>query len=296
MSQGPVTAGIGWLDGSAKTPMPEEVRRVVGSRFGEEFDVVPSGFYQRAVGYRGGAARVEWDGRADAASTTRVEVKQGALDELGLVGSVELMRELTDAGVTLSRTDQWVNDRDRRMTPARVRAAVLGGQAVTHARPGRYFRDDLDGRETYYLGRPSSDRLVRCYDRPDTQCRMELQARRRYAAHAGSLVMAAESPAVAVVSNVISFVDFRESKARDRSGRRRPRLDWWAAVVEDSARAEAAPSRPRPSLEELAGYFREHWARALAELVGEFGSGWLEDVLSDGFDRLREQREVEVVA
>lgn len=292
MSQGPVTAGIGWLDGSAKTPVADEVRSVIGARFGDEVEVPASGFYGSALAYRGGSARVEWDGHGNAMGTTRVEVKQGALDELGLAGTVVLMRDLREVGVTFSRSDHWINDRDRRMTPGRVREAVLGGQAVTHARPGRYIRDDATGRETYYLGRPTSDRLARCYDREDEQCRLELQARRRFGEHAAGLVLAAPVPALAIASNVISFVDFRESHARDRNGGRRPRLDWWAAVVADAAKAEAAPSRPRPSLEELAAYFRENWARALAELVRGMGTDWLNDVLADGFDRLAEQEAV----
>src|SRR4051794_18136984 len=81
---GPVTAGIGWLDGSAKWPIADEVRRVIGARFGDEFEVPASGFYGAALGYRDGVARVEWNGHGDAAGTTRVEVKQGGLDRLGL--------------------------------------------------------------------------------------------------------------------------------------------------------------------------------------------------------------------
>jgi hypothetical protein len=284
---GHVQVGLGWLDGTVKSPEPGEVQRVIGDRFGEPFDAVPVGWYGKRAGYDGGRVGVSWMGRADASGTTRVDVTQTAFDGLGLAGSVALLRDLRGLGFRASRLDEWVDDYERRVTPERVRAAVLGAQAVTHARPGRWMVDDITGFTTYYLGRPDSDRMVRCYDRREPT-RYELQSRREWAEHAASVVASASEPVAAVLGNLVSFADYRESRGRS-DGRRAPRLDWWQAVVGDEAKAEGAPSRPRPSLEEVAWVFRRQWAPTFADLFEAFGEEWVNDVLREGFARRSEE-------
>jgi hypothetical protein len=287
---GGVTVGLGWLDGTAATPMPDGIIGTLEERFGERVvDLPPSGWFSRAVGFDGGRARVEWNGRGGAAGRTRAEVKQTALDRLGLVGSVDLLRSLDGLGFRSSRVDEWIDDEGRRATPALARRAVLAGQAVTHARPGQFWHDDEDGRETYYLGRASSDRRARVYDKLEpARTRIELQSRRRAAVWSQIQMVKADSPSRAVVGDVVAFVDFRESRARS-DGRRAARLPWWAAVVGDMARAEAAPSRPRPSVEDVAEYLMANWSRKFAEVVDEMPAGWLDEFLSVGRGRLAEE-------
>lgn len=291
MSGGSVTVGLGWLDGTAKTPEPREVQNVIEGVFGPGVEVPASGFFGRAMAHDGRRVRVEWDGRKDARGHVRASVTQTALDPLGLDGQVDLLRRLTETGYRPSRLDQWVDDAERRVRPSLARQAVLDGQVVTHARPGRHWRDDDDGRETYYLGRPGSDRMLRVYDKLDPErTRVELQARRDAAAHAAGIVLAAapEARPSAVMSNVISFVDFRESRARS-DGRRAPRLPWWQAVVADTARAAALPPRPRLTIEELAAWFDVAMGKTLAELHRELGNDWLDAQLQRGHLRLAEE-------
>jgi hypothetical protein len=152
--------------------------------------------------------------------------------------------------------------------------------------------DDLTGRQTYYLGRPGSDRMARCYDRENADARYELQSRNDAARHAAAVLLRSSDPVAAIFSNVISFADYRESKRRDREGARVPRLGWWADVVGDLARAEAAPSQPRPSLAEREAYFRRHWSRALAELYMSLGPDWLNDVIREGAGRMDEREAI----
>lgn len=227
----------------------------------------------------------------NAAGTTRVEVKQSALDGLGLAGSVALLADLRAEGFAESRLDGWLDDYQGRITPARVRAAVLEDLAVTHARPGRWVHDDEDGSSTYYLGSVTSDRRTRTYDKRGPT-RHELQARRAAARSFGDGLMNGE-PARAVLSNLVSFADFREGRGRDhRTGERVPRLDWWHELVGESSKAEGAPSRPRLSIEELAVYFERFWSRSVALLVDEFGPGYLDQVLRLGRMRLADGEEV----
>jgi Replication initiation factor len=285
-----VTVGLGWLDGTAKTPEPEEVRKVIEARFGPGVEVPASGFFGRAMSYDGRRVRVEWDGRKDARGHVRAAVTQSALDPLGLVGQVDLLRSLTGTGYVASRLDEWIDDPERRATPSLARRAVLDGHAVTHARPGRFWRDDLDGRETYYLGRPGSDRMLRVYEKVDPdRTRIELQSRRDAAAHGARLLLAAPVAPAALMSNVVAFVDFRQSKQRDRHGTRRPRLGWWEAIVGDVARAEALPPRRRLTIPELAAWFDVAMGKTLAELHRELGNEWLDEQLRRGHLRLAEE-------
>lgn len=292
MSEG-VTVGLGWLDGSAPVAVPDGLVSVMESRFGQSVrDLPPSGFYGRAVGFEGGRARIEWMGRANALGSVRVEVKQSALDRLGLAEGVGLLRSLGGAGYRPSRVDLWMDDEGRRVTPALVRAAVLGGQAVTHARPGRYWMDDADGRETYYLGRAGSDRMVRFYDKLEpVRTRSELQARRLRAFVAGSRVVSSAHAPSAIVGELLSFVDFRESHGRS-DGQRAPRLAWWAAVVGATEKAAPAPARPAPTVEEVAEYLMANWSRKFAEVVDEMPRGWLDEFLRVGRLRLADDERV----
>lgn len=265
--------------------------RVVESRFGQATEVPASGFFGQAVAFDGRRARVEWDGRKDARGYVRAEVSQSALDRLGFEGSVDFAAALRSAGFRASRADLWIDDPERRVTPGRVMQAVAEGQAVTHAKPGIEIIDHADGRRTYYLGRPTSDRRLRVYDKlmPD-RTRVELQARREAAAWAiQSMLAAAEAdrPA-ALIGQVVRFVDFRSHKAAGERSRA-PRLDWWQEVVGDAAKAEAAPSRPRLSIPELAAWFERSMGRVLAELHDELGDEWLAGVIERGVARLEEE-------
>jgi hypothetical protein len=288
-----VTVGLGWLDGSAGVPSPERLVAVMRERFPKVVDLPSSGFYGRAVGFDGGYARVEWMGRANALGTSRVEVKQSALDRLGLAGGTQLLGDLMAEGFRASRVDVWVDDEQRRITPGKVRAAVLDGQAVTHARPGRSITDDQDGRQTYYLGRAGSSRLMRFYDKLDPpRTRSELQARKEMARSIAAGVVQSGGAPAALMGQVVSFVDFRESRGRS-DGVRAPRLDWWAAVVGDTVKAQGAPARPRPSIDELAVYLEDAWSRKFAEVVDAKGRGWLERFLSIGRERLARANDAE---
>jgi len=289
-----VTTGLGWLDGSAAgAVIPDQLASVLGDTFGESTDGLGSGWYRRGMTFDRGRARVEWDGKGNAAGSVRVEVQQTALDGLGLDGSVTLARSLGEAGWEASRLDCWVDDPERRILPALARQAVLEGQAVTHARPGKWVHDDTTGRATYYLGATGSDRRTRFYDKLEPErTRTELQARRDAARH-GMFVIANAPPEQrpsAVLANIVSFVDFREGRKRS-DGVRRPRLPWWDAVVGDVAKAAAAPSRPRLSLEERAEWFRQTMSGVLADLYREMGPEWVSDVIREGLARLDDRQE-----
>lgn len=288
MSQG-AQIGLGWIDGSAWFDDPGGLLEVMTKHLGPSDGAGPgTAFYGTSAKFDRGRALVHWNGKQNAAGTSRAEVKQQALDGLGFAGGLALLVDLKREGFMLSRLDEWVDDYDGRITPDRVRAAVNGSQAVTHARPGRWVHNDEDGSSTYYLGAPSSDRRVRTYDKRGP-VRMELQARNDWARANGRALLRSIEPERAVLSNLVSFVDFRESRARDRDGHRVARLDWWESLVGDAAKAEGAPSRPRLSLEELALYALQYWSKSLAVLDREMGPDFIDQLLRAGRERLGEE-------
>lgn len=282
--------GFGWMDGSARAEDPEQLVEVLRETFGSETRPGPrTGFYSDAISFDVGRAHVMWNGRENARGTTRCEVEQSACDELGWPGSFELARRLREATWRPSRNDLWLDDYLGRLTVAKVDAAIMAGQAVTHARPGRLTLNRDDGSSTYYLGQPASDRRMRTYDYRGP-VRAELQARRRWAVASLDSVLKAEDPPRAVLSNLVSFVDFRESRKRDRVGARAARLPWWDELVGETVKAEGVPSRPELSPSALAVYVMGHWARTLAELERHFGSIYLDQLIRHGRVILEEER------
>jgi len=288
--------GLGWMDGSARAEDPEQLVEVLRETFGSDTRPGPSvGFYNQSVSFDYGRAHVMWGGRAMADGTSRCEVEQSALDELGFAGSLALARRLREATWRPSRTDLWLDDYLGRITPGRIDEAIMAGQVVTHARPGRLTLNRDDGSTTYYHGKPGSDRMVRTYD-VRGPVRMELQARRRPAVAALDSVLKSEDPPRAILGNLVSFADFRESRVRGHGNVRAARLPWWDELVGDVAKAEGVPSRPELSLSALAVYVMGHWARTLAELERDLGSVYIEQLLRHGRTVLDEERAKEGVA
>jgi hypothetical protein len=285
------------MDGSARTDNPGDLLDVMAKHFpGDTKDGPRSPWYDRSEAFDRGRAVVYWGGRGDTADTCRAEVTQSALDGLGFAGGLALARDLVEVGWRASaRMDVYLDDDLGRITPARVDQAIMAGQAVTHCRPGRITLNRDDGSSTYYLGAPASDRRMRVYDKRGPT-RAELQARRKASQAVLASLLGAEDPAQAVLANLVSLADFRESRRRLGHGNERaPRLDWWHELVGDTAKAEGAPSRPELSLSERADWVDRSLSAVLADLDANLGPAYLEKVLKHGRATLR-ARKLRVVA
>ena len=283
--------GLGWMDGSTRHSDPEELGDTLAKYFGDDLKEGPrTGWYARSWSFDRGRSFVFFGGRGDAEDTCRVEVQQTALDSLGLAGGLELGRDLRDLGWKPSRMDVYVDDELGRITPRRVDEAIQAGQVVTHCRPGRLTLNRDDGSSTYYLGAPASDRRARIYD-VRGPVRMELQTRRASAVAVLDSLLGSDDPGMAVLGNLVSLADFRESRGRDHhTGRRAPRLSWWAELVGDATKAEGAPSRPELSLAERAEWVDRSLAVVLADLDANLGPSFLDGVLKRGRVKLRHRK------
>jgi hypothetical protein len=291
--------GLGWMDGSARNGNPGDVLDVMEKHFGGDTKDGPrTGWHGASLSFDHGRASVFWEGRGNAKETTRVEVTQGGCDGLGFDGSIALARDLVAVGwKSRARMDVYLDDYDGRISPAKARAAVRAGQVVTHARaakegacPGKFIDNDYDVTTSYYLGQPSSDRQLRIYDKRGPT-RVELQARRAAAVAVLDSLLGAEDPGRAVLGNLVSFADFRESRGRTGLGHRRAaRLGWWGDLVGEAAKVEGVPAAPDRSLAERAEWFDRSLGATLAELERDMGPEWVEAVLRKGHQKLRARK------
>lgn len=294
-----LSIGLGWLRGTLRTD-PDTVLRLLARWWG---DATPrdggTRWYRRTWGLDDGRVMVAADGIGQAAGTVMVDVRQSALDGIGWDGGSALLRALLAAGVRLSRIDLYCDDRGVSATPSDVWAAVRSGDVVTHARleDAQRHETNRDGSETVYIGQRTSERMLRVYRKPDDlgdRVRWELETHDDAARHLASMLasLPADSRAPSGLGAVFwgylsGFVDFREgARAADGNGSRRPRLAWFAALVEAAERIPGrAAAEVVASVDRLARWLDRQAAPALARVFAAYGSDWLNDVLRSGWAR-----------
>lgn len=128
----------------------------------------------------------------------------------------ELCSRVIRFGARSSRIDLTINFHEGHLTPARLRDAVENGTAKTKSNRSRFItgRDKNIVGDTYYIGSPTSDRQLRCYDKAAelqivdhaAWVRLELECRRLVAN--GALHSTAENGIEATVNG--HFMDFLE--------------------------------------------------------------------------------------
>jgi hypothetical protein len=238
------------------------------------------------------------DGVGQAAGTVMVDIRQSALDGLGWDRGVQLLRDLLDAGVRFSRLDLYCDDRGVSAYPSDVWEAVRAGDVVTHADLSKSTRHEgMDGSETVYIGRRESERMLRVYRKPDDlgdRVRWELETHDEAARHLAAMLATLTPDSLApdglggVFWGYLSgFADFREgARAADGNGSRRPRLAWFAALVDGAARIRGrAADAVVSSVDRLARWLDRQAAPSLARVFAEYGPDWLNGVLRSGWDR-----------
>lgn len=293
-----LSIGLGWLRGTLRSD-PDGVLALLASVWGE---ATPrdggTRWYRRTWGLDDGRVMVAADGVGQAAGTVMVDIRQSALDGLGWAAGVQLLRDLLDAGVRLSRLDLYCDDRGVSAHPSDVWAAVRAGDVVTHADLTKSTRHEgMDGSETVYIGRRESERMLRVYRKPDDlgdRVRWELETHDEAARHLAAM-LATLTPSTLAPDGLggvfwgylTGFVDFREgARAADGNGSRRPRLAWFASLVDGAARIRGrAADAVVSSVDRLARWLDRQAAPSLARVFAEYGPDWLNDVLRSGWDR-----------
>ena len=297
--------GLGWLQGTVRRKAPERVVELLRGAVGAEPEGRGGGTHWYAESVRVGPhALVAWEPRRrPEAAETYFEVHQTGLDELGGARSLRLAADLHEAGARYTRVDGYYDDHARHAEPPTVAEAFRRGLAVSHIRRVRELREYVlaKGKEdawpdgaTTYLGSPTSEAMVRIYDkaaesgRVDAGVRWEVQMRRRRAeVFAAGAVTAGEGLGAYVLGCIRGLVDFR-ARAGVVHGDRAPLIDWWAAIVADAARVGLNKPAKVDTLEQRAVWLERQAAPSLALLWIAYGSDWLNELLLSGEGRLSE--------
>jgi Replication initiation factor len=299
--------GLGWLQGTVRRKAPERVVELLRGAVGAEPEGRGGGTHWYAESVRVGPhALVAWEPRRrPEAAETYFEVHQTGLDELGGARSLRLAADLHEAGARYTRVDGYYDDHARHAEPPTVAEAFRRGLAVSHIRRVRELREYVlaKGKEdawpdgaTTYLGSPTSEAMVRIYDkaaesgRVDAGVRWEVQMRRRRAeVFAAGAVTAGEGLGAYVLGCIRGLVDFRV-RAGGVHGDRAPLVDWWAAIVADAARVPLNGPAKVDTLEKRAVWLEKQAAPSLALLWIAYGSDWLNELLLSGEERLTEEQ------
>lgn len=159
-----------------------------------------------------------------------------ACEHLGLV---KLLSLGTLLNLNVTRLDGAIDHCP--YTPRELRDAHEAGLTRTHAKVSQSITSSTG--ETFYLGSPSSDVRLRCYDRRGFT-RSELQLRRGHAQNFfDGLLARDESELPELFLGVLrNFVDFVEP-SEDSNRSRWDLLPWWSAFVNDFRRVRLAPVR-----------------------------------------------------
>ena len=285
------TVGVGWLRGTIRGDL-EGVRSLLVEVFGPaQPRAMGTLWYASSEWYGDRRVVVGWDGRGPCAGTVLVDVTQTALDTLGWDGSMHLIRGLVALGFRASRVDVWVDDHARHASARKVRAAIVARRFTSHAQPGGYREDDRTGAATAYLGARESERMLRVYDKDPGQgtarTRYELEMKHATAREVPALLLGAADAPRGMISGLLrGFVDFVDREDGER-GDRAALTDWWAALVGDLERVKVAVARRVDSLARRALWVRHQVAPTLGLLFAHpgYGTGWLNDVLTDGLGR-----------
>lgn len=281
-------AGVGWLRGTFRGVERDDVLRLLQPFFGAS---VPRAgatrWYRSTASLADRRVVVAWDGQGGATGTVMVDVTQGALDGLGWARSIDLLRELDGQGFRASRLDVYLDDRQRLADPRDVYQAVGDLNVVTHARGGQWM-ENRQGGATAYVGVRESERFLRVYRTGPVHgfeaTRWEIENKRDAARSALRLLTSSHEPMIEAVRLLVSFVDFR-GRVDGQRGSRAPRLAWWAALVGSLTKVAGVTAVRIDSVARRATWLRRQVAPSLAAVWASYGSGWLNDLLSDGLDR-----------
>jgi hypothetical protein len=288
------TLGIGWLQGTLRGSI-DECRDRLTSVLGrwEERDGGTK-WYRRSASLGDLGAMLAWEprGSANRPNEILVIVPQSSLDVLGWDAGVELYGLLVDVlGLRVSRLDLYYDDAERVVDPRAVLDAINDGRAVTHARYTRAVSDSNDGWTTY-VGRRSSEQMLRCYRKwaesgDDTAgVRWELELRGPRAVAVSEAVLTSEAPARAFWGVLRGFIDFRE-RVGVQNGDRAPLVDWWARLIGSADRVVLATARRVESLHRRMQWLIRQAAPALASVMVAHGEVWIAQLLDDGVRRMR---------
>jgi hypothetical protein len=282
-----VRFGIDWfaftVKGSQRTFILERLVEAFGDPWRDGWEVVwRGGRRERTKGAFGTLVEIDWSEK-----WVHVQIKGKGCRAVGVEALIRLHEllwtRLGDAYV-VKRVDLAWDDHRKRMTPGdfRVRFWDAGKkckrpEVVCKARGGHAREDDgPDGGGSYTVGKRTSKRMLRVYDKRAESggkvdaIRFELECKEKVAADAMQAMSGAVgNRSAAALRFLVGFIDFREV-AEGKSVRERRRTRWWAEFVGDAKKAKLSRLERKGLEEWRAVYTKQNSSgfRLLVHLCG----------------------------
>jgi hypothetical protein len=207
------------------------------------------------------------------------------------------LRYILDLGAKMSRVDFALDDRTEQLSMDLITEHVRSGALVTRWRKGRHIQGTLEGKgETHYFGSPTSDSLLRIYDKqaeqfektgddPGYWLRVEVQFRRDKAhAVVESYLLGSVSTVVGLLRGLIEFKEPTE----DQTKARWPVSPWWAHFLDHADKMTLSLPKEGSSLERTQNWLRHQVAPSLAFVTRADGGSVdvVYDLIREGSTRL----------
>ncbi|MDE3018833.1 MAG: replication initiation factor domain-containing protein, partial [Nitrospirota bacterium] len=208
----------------------------------------------------------------------------------------------------VTRFDCALDDRASQVTLEHVKAAVAAGQCLTRARQFRLVAaSDLNQGtatgETLYFGSPTSQTLLRVYDKrlemqhkerenwQDYGIRWELELKKERAQACTAALRGWEEAEWRryLISVLRAHINFRDT-TRDEPDWvrcRAPLLPWWALLTEGLETCRLVVEQDVRTIEDLKDWVARALGPTLAVLYEEAGSPWMAQMIEDGKRRWR---------
>jgi len=198
---------------------------------------------------------------------------------------------MCDLGFSFTRLDVAADDLDGILDLGEIRDCIERGDYTSRWHTATRMYNLRGAGSTIYLGAPSSDSMLRIYDKAAERgttgpwVRVEFQARRRVAhALVLGLVERGLSAALAIVR---SYVDFKVGSGDSNVSRRRTAL-WWVRFLRGLAALRLRLPSITRTLDGVRRWLTDQVAPSLALVVEADGGvlDWLIDLVDGGKRRL----------
>lgn len=299
------TSLIDWLAFTLKVDDPHDAIRIIGLS-PDLFTAFPRGFSGYRKSLRCGNIAVFYEGQKDMGC--HIEMSgQGCRQYEGLeaIPWLELFQKLLTVGANVTRLDLALDTVDGSLPLDKFYHAVRQGDVRTlfsewrRIKKGSFRAEDSNEGETLYLGSPRSSTFFRVYNKAQeagvegSWIRFELELRKQRSQEAARLLgggMMAGSLATGIINQYFAVVQRDDSNIS-----RCPLQPWWANWLLTTEKISLGSAPVSKSIDDTMAFIKKQYAPSLAmihqHLGGQTFNGYLQDVLSDGNERMNARHE-----
>lgn len=296
---------IDWCAVTFKVNDPFDAVRIIGLT-PELFSPLPSGFSGYRKSLRCGNIAIFYEGRQDMGCHVEM-TGQGCRQYEGLQALtwLDLFQKILAINGSITRLDLAIDTVDASLPLRMLYAAIRPGDIRTRfaewrrIKKGAFRPEDNIAGETLYLGSVRSDTFFRVYNKAQEAgiegdwIRFELQLRKERAQQAALLLgsgMEAGALATGIINQYFAVIE------RDDSNSSRCSLQpWWDRWLLSTEKISLGSDPAVKTISDTMDFIKKQYAPSLAMIRQHLGSqtfnGYLQDVLSDGNERMTAKHE-----